>query len=153
VRIKSFQADGALALAGHIMEGILGLDNRRRMLAQDDPITNALLADIQAQAMFHGQEDPSAALRRVEHVMSIPEMILLSIGIGLVIGVGFILFFMWTLGFAERQSPLRRMHQAKREIDVVVGHAAADMDELFERPRPRKTARDDFRLKQSGWSA
>lgn len=52
VRIKSFQADGALALAGHIMEGILGLDNRRRTLAQDDPITNALLADIQAQAMF-----------------------------------------------------------------------------------------------------
>ncbi len=52
VRIKAFQADGALALAGHIMEGILGLDQKRRTLAQDDPVTNALLADIQSQAMY-----------------------------------------------------------------------------------------------------
>jgi len=52
VRIKSFQADGALALAGHIMEGVVGLDARRQALSQGDPITNALLADIQTQAMF-----------------------------------------------------------------------------------------------------
>lgn len=87
------------------------------------------------------------------HVMSVAEMILLSIGIGLVIGVGFIVFFMCTLAFAERESPLRRMYQAKREIDAVVGRAAADMDDLFERPRPRKTTHDDFRLKASRWSS
>jgi hypothetical protein len=52
VRLASFQADGAVALAGHLMEGMVGLDEHRRALAKDDPITNALLADIEQQAIL-----------------------------------------------------------------------------------------------------
>lgn len=52
VRLAGFKADGAMALAGHIMEGAIGLDDHRRTLAGNDPIRNALLADIEQQAIF-----------------------------------------------------------------------------------------------------
>lgn len=52
VRLAGFKADGALALAGHIMEGMVGLDEQRRMLAKNDPLTNTILADIEQQALF-----------------------------------------------------------------------------------------------------
>jgi hypothetical protein len=52
VRLSAFKADGALALAGHIMEGVASLDTHRRMLAGNDPVTNRLLADIEQQALF-----------------------------------------------------------------------------------------------------
>lgn len=52
VRLAAFKADGALALAGHVMEGVVALDTHRRMLAGDDPVTTALLADIEQQALF-----------------------------------------------------------------------------------------------------
>lgn len=52
VRLAAFKSDGALGLAGHIMDGVVGLDTYRRMLSKDDPITTALLADIEQQAMF-----------------------------------------------------------------------------------------------------
>lgn len=52
VRLSAFKADGALALAGHIMEGVVSLDMHRRMLAGNDPVTNRLLADIEQQALF-----------------------------------------------------------------------------------------------------
>lgn len=51
VRLSAFKADGALALAGHIMEGVVGLDNHRRQLAGNDPVTTALLADIEQEAI------------------------------------------------------------------------------------------------------
>jgi hypothetical protein len=52
VRLSAFKADGAMALAGHIMEGVVSLDQHRRMLAGNDPVTNSLLADIEQQALF-----------------------------------------------------------------------------------------------------
>lgn len=52
VRLAAFKADGALALGGHIMEGVVGLDETRRNLAKDDPVLNALLADIEQTALF-----------------------------------------------------------------------------------------------------
>jgi hypothetical protein len=52
VQIAGFMADGAMALAGHIMEGVVDLDAQRRMLAGNDPILNTLLADIEQTALF-----------------------------------------------------------------------------------------------------
>lgn len=52
VQIAGFKADGAMALAGHIMEGVVDLDAHRRMLAGQDPLLNALLADIEQTALF-----------------------------------------------------------------------------------------------------
>lgn len=51
VRLSAFKADGALALAGHIMDGVLQLDQHRRELAGDDPVINGLLASIENQAV------------------------------------------------------------------------------------------------------
>jgi hypothetical protein len=52
VRTAAFKIDGALALGGHVMEGVVELDSRRRQLAGNDPLTNALLADIEQAALF-----------------------------------------------------------------------------------------------------
>lgn len=52
VRLVGFKADGAVALAGHIMEGMVGLDEHRRTLAKNDPLTNTILADIEQQALY-----------------------------------------------------------------------------------------------------
>lgn len=51
VRLRSFRADGAMALAGHIMEGITALDARRQALAKDDPMMNGILGQIEAVAI------------------------------------------------------------------------------------------------------
>lgn len=53
VRLAALKSDGALALAAHVMEGIIGLDERRRALAQDDPVTNEMLVRIEMAAVGH----------------------------------------------------------------------------------------------------
>jgi hypothetical protein len=51
VRTHALQVDGALALSGHIMEGIVALDERRQSLAQGDPTIAAMLMDIEANTI------------------------------------------------------------------------------------------------------
>jgi hypothetical protein len=51
VRLQGFKAEGATALAGHIMEQAVSLNERRQALSQGDPVTEALLTDIQMTAM------------------------------------------------------------------------------------------------------
>lgn len=51
VRLAAFKADGALALGGHIMDGVVGLDQHRRALAKNDPVLNTMLAEIEATAV------------------------------------------------------------------------------------------------------
>lgn len=51
VRTKAMEAEGAIALAGHIMEGFLGLNEKRISLAAGDPATNVTLVEIQNMAM------------------------------------------------------------------------------------------------------
>lgn len=51
VRLSAFHADASVALAGHIMEGVVGLDAQRRKLAGDDPALNMMLLDIQIEAI------------------------------------------------------------------------------------------------------
>lgn len=48
VRMKGFQMDGAIALGGHAMEALMGLDDRRRELSQGDPVTDLLLTEIES---------------------------------------------------------------------------------------------------------
>jgi len=85
--------------------------------------------------------------------MSVLEVILMSIGISVILFVGYLFIFNWALRYAER-TPLSRVRQAKHDIDAVLGKADADMDDLFERPRARRRqVRDDFRLKASEWSS
>lgn len=50
-RLTALQADAALALGGHIMEGVVELDKYRRRLAQEDVTTNLLLAEIEAETI------------------------------------------------------------------------------------------------------
>ena len=58
MRLAAFEADGALALAGHIMEGAAGLDAHRRALARNDPTLNAMLSGIELDAL--------GAVRRIQ---------------------------------------------------------------------------------------
>lgn len=51
VRIAAFKVDGAFALADHIMQKAVVLDEHRRALAGDDPITNQMLAEIEVAAV------------------------------------------------------------------------------------------------------
>lgn len=51
VRLRALQADGALALGAHIMEGVVGFDDLRRELSSGDPITNALLMEVEAETV------------------------------------------------------------------------------------------------------
>lgn len=51
VRLKALQADGAMALGGHIMEGLVGLDDTRKGLANGDPIVSTLLMEIEAESI------------------------------------------------------------------------------------------------------
>lgn len=51
VRVDGFQADATLALAGHIMEGVTGLDAHRRKLAGEDPALNMILFEIEDEAI------------------------------------------------------------------------------------------------------
>lgn len=50
-RLTALQADAALALGGHIMEGVVNLDMHRRHLAKDDVTLNLLLAEIEAETV------------------------------------------------------------------------------------------------------
>lgn len=52
VGTAAFKVAGAVALAGHSMEQLAGLDQHRRMLAQNDPVTNSILADIEQEALM-----------------------------------------------------------------------------------------------------
>lgn len=48
VHLAALRVQGAVALGGHIMDGIVELDEHRRSLAGDDPVLKTLLADIEA---------------------------------------------------------------------------------------------------------
>lgn len=50
-RIAALKSDASMALAAHIMEGLVGLDNYRQQLAQDDPMIKAMLMEIEAAAI------------------------------------------------------------------------------------------------------
>lgn len=51
VRLAAFKADGVMALADHIMERALVLDQRRRTLAGENPIVDLMLSEIEATAL------------------------------------------------------------------------------------------------------
>jgi hypothetical protein len=51
VRIAALKTDGSLALAAHVMEGAEGLDAHRQDLADNDPLLNTILADVEATAL------------------------------------------------------------------------------------------------------
>jgi hypothetical protein len=51
VHYAGVKIDGAYALAGHAMEGAIGLDNWRRALAHGDPAQSAILLDIERTAL------------------------------------------------------------------------------------------------------
>lgn len=50
-RLTALQADAALALGGHIMDGVVQLDRVRRDLAKEDVTLNLLLADIESETI------------------------------------------------------------------------------------------------------
>lgn len=50
-RLTALQADAALALGGHIAEGVVDLDLHRRHLAKDDITLNLLLAEIESETV------------------------------------------------------------------------------------------------------
>ncbi len=52
VRLRALQADGAMALAGHLMEGLIALDARAQSMAAGDPIKMAILMEIEATAIL-----------------------------------------------------------------------------------------------------
>ncbi|MCA1702354.1 MAG: hypothetical protein LC808_03430 [Actinobacteria bacterium] len=49
--LTAMKTDASMALAAHVMEGALDLDNYRKELAQGDPATNLLLAEFESTAM------------------------------------------------------------------------------------------------------
>ena len=51
VRYSGLQMDGAMALAGHAMQGLTELDNYRRALARDDVSRNLILSEIEETAI------------------------------------------------------------------------------------------------------
>lgn len=51
VQLSGHQADGAIALAGHMMRELTDLDRERRTLAQDDVTLNIVLSEIEATAI------------------------------------------------------------------------------------------------------
>jgi len=57
-RIAGMKADANMALAGHIMDGMVTLYERRRALAEDDPAVDMMLGEIQKNTM--------RALRRIQ---------------------------------------------------------------------------------------
>lgn len=50
-RLTALQADAALALGGHIMDGVTDVDKHRRSLARDDVTLNMLLCEIEAETV------------------------------------------------------------------------------------------------------
>lgn len=53
VRLKTLQAQGSIAMAGTIMEGITDLNQRRQQLSGDDALLNMSLVEIQANTVRH----------------------------------------------------------------------------------------------------
>ena len=53
VRLTAIKAEGALALAAHIMEGVIGLDEHRKSISAGDPVTDVLLTEIEVAAVRH----------------------------------------------------------------------------------------------------
>lgn len=51
VRLRALQADGAMALGAHIMEGLVGLDDNRRGLSGNDITLNTLLMEVEAETV------------------------------------------------------------------------------------------------------
>ena len=51
VRLAALKADGAIGLAGHIMEGMTGLDERRQTLSTGDRANDIMLTEIQIAAL------------------------------------------------------------------------------------------------------
>lgn len=51
-QLQALQTDGVMALAEHIMTGIVKLDTTRRVLARGDVGVNSILADIEARALL-----------------------------------------------------------------------------------------------------
>lgn len=51
VRLRGMQVDGAMALAAHVMDEAVQLDQKRLALAGTDPVLNGLLSDIEATAL------------------------------------------------------------------------------------------------------
>lgn len=51
VRLAAMQVDGAVALAGHIYEGVVELDAYRRSLGRDDVVLQLQLGEIQHTAL------------------------------------------------------------------------------------------------------
>lgn len=48
VQLAAMQADGAIALADHIMDGLVNLDLHRRELAREDQTLHLLLTEIES---------------------------------------------------------------------------------------------------------
>src|SRR3954469_6112184 len=59
VRLKALQADGAMALGGHVMEGLLGLDDKRRDMARGDANIDLLMMEVE-----------SATIRQVKNIQN-----------------------------------------------------------------------------------
>jgi hypothetical protein len=59
VRHRRLQADGALALGAHVMDGLKELDNYRKQQAGDDVDINLLLGEIEAMT-----------IRQVKHIQA-----------------------------------------------------------------------------------
>lgn len=51
VQEARLRVDGSLALAAHAMEGMLRLNAYRESLSHGDPVTNAVLSEVQTAAM------------------------------------------------------------------------------------------------------
>jgi hypothetical protein len=51
VRLAAIEADGAMALADHIMYGLMDLDSQRKDLQGSDPLLALMLGEIEATAV------------------------------------------------------------------------------------------------------
>jgi len=51
VQLSALEADGVMALANHLMVGLMDLDERRQSLAAGDPMRNSILTEIEATAI------------------------------------------------------------------------------------------------------
>lgn len=51
VRLKAMEADGAMALGGHMMEGLTALNAKRQSLSNGDPMVDVMLAEVMANTI------------------------------------------------------------------------------------------------------
>lgn len=64
VRLAALEADGAMALGAHIMEGTAQLDAHRRSLAGNDAALNAVLCEIELNTVRQAQTIQRQAFNR-----------------------------------------------------------------------------------------